>query len=92
MFVLFSRRRWIIIGPDDVELKHLRQVFSHLTEVKKSGTNSLARIVSGLKAFYKARLMQDEIEKNPLTLLEAPKKGRNLPIVLICRIEPWKMS
>lgn len=82
MFRSFLEEDGLSIGPDEVELKHLRQFLSHLTEVKKLEANSQARIVSGLKAFYKALLLQDEIEKNPLTLLEAPKIGRKLPNVL----------
>ena len=93
LFRSFLDVEGLSIGPDEVELKHLRQFLSHLTEDKKLEANSQARIVSGLKAFYKALLMQDEIEKNPLTLLEAPKIGRNCLMYSVCKkLMPWKMS
>jgi len=43
---------------------------------------SQARIISGLKAFYKFLLMEDLIDTDPTKLLESPKLGRKLPEVL----------
>ena len=43
---------------------------------------SQARILSGLKAFYKYMLMEDMLDTTPTELLEAPKIGRKLPEVL----------
>ncbi len=43
---------------------------------------SQARILSGIKAFYRFLLMDDQIEKDPTALLESPKLGRKLPEVL----------
>src|SRR5690606_32188042 len=41
-----------------------------------------ARILSGIKAFYKYLSIEDIIDENPTELLEAPKIGRKLPDVL----------
>ena len=41
-----------------------------------------ARILSGIKAFYKYLLLEDIIELNPTSLVEAPKMKRKLPAVL----------
>jgi integrase/recombinase XerD len=43
---------------------------------------SQARLISGIKAFYKYLLMEDLIENNPTELLEAPKLSRKIPEVL----------
>jgi len=43
---------------------------------------SQARIISGIKAFYKYCLMEQVVTKDPTTLLEAPKLKRALPDVL----------
>ncbi len=38
-----------------------------------------ARVISGIKAFYKYLLMENIIQDDPTTLLEGPKIGRKLP-------------
>lgn len=43
---------------------------------------SQARILSGLKSFYKYLLYENLINNDPLALIEAPKVGRKLPDVL----------
>ena len=43
---------------------------------------SQARIISGLKAFFKYLLLEDLIENDPSNLLESPRLGRKLPEVL----------
>ncbi len=43
---------------------------------------SQARIVSGLKMFFKYLKMEGYIDKNPTLLLETPRLGRHLPTVL----------
>ena len=43
---------------------------------------SQARILSGLKAFYKYLMMEDIIDNSPAELIESPKIGRKLPEVL----------
>jgi integrase/recombinase XerD len=43
---------------------------------------SQARIISGIRTFYKYCLLEDITKKDPSTLLEAPKLTRHLPDVL----------
>ncbi|HEX5554154.1 MAG TPA: site-specific tyrosine recombinase XerD [Chitinophagaceae bacterium] len=45
-------------------------------------TTSQARIISGIKSFYKYLLMEEVVTQNPAELLEAPKLSRKLPEVL----------
>ena len=44
--------------------------------------SSQARILSGIKSFFKYLLMEDEIKSDPSELLEAPKIQRKLPDTL----------
>ena len=43
---------------------------------------SQARILSGLKAFYKYLILEGIIKQSPLELIEGPRLGKKLPIVL----------
>ncbi len=46
------------------------------------GTYSQARIISGIRAFFKYLDLENSIETDPSELLESPKLGRKLPDVL----------
>lgn len=61
-----------------VEKKHLVEFINWINELVLSPT-SQARIISGIKAFYKYLLMEDLITQNPTELIESPKLGRKLP-------------
>jgi integrase/recombinase XerD len=43
---------------------------------------SQARIISGVRAFYKFLVMEDSLVESPADFLEPPKTGRKLPVVL----------
>lgn len=43
---------------------------------------SLARMLSGVRSFYRFLLLEGYIKKNPAELLESPKRGKHLPEVL----------
>lgn len=65
----------------EVTLDHLQNFVAHIHKVGL-GDYSQARIVSGLRAFYKYMLMEELTDKNPAELLESPKVKRALPDVL----------
>jgi integrase/recombinase XerD len=44
--------------------------------------SSQARVLSGVKSFYKYLLIEDIIKNDPAELLESPKKQRKLPVTL----------
>lgn len=67
--------------PGDIELVTLREFLRWITELGMT-TTSQARILSGIKAFYKYLLMEDLVVKNPAELLESPKLKRKLPVYL----------
>lgn len=67
--------------PQEVNLSTLREFLRWITELGMTAT-SQARILSGIKAFYKYLMLEDMITKNPAELLESPKLKRKLPEVL----------
>ena len=66
---------------DDLDYSHLKDFISWINKMGLSA-RSQARIISGIKAFYKYLLLEDIVSKNPTELLESPKIGRKLPDVL----------
>ncbi len=46
------------------------------------GATTQARIISGLRTFFKYLILENEIKKNPAELIESPKTSRKLPDVL----------
>lgn len=69
------------VSPLSVTAKHLQAFLQHINELGMSAY-SQARILSGLKAFYKYLLFEELIEKDPTALIEGPKIGRKLPDTL----------
>jgi integrase/recombinase XerD len=61
--------------------KHLQGFLQYINELGMSA-HSQARILSGIKAFYKYLLFEELVEKDPTTLIEGPKLGRKLPDTL----------
>lgn len=66
---------------EEVELSDLQSFLASLYDEDMSA-RSQARIISGLKSFYKFMLYERRIAHDPTELLEAPKIGRHLPEVL----------
>jgi integrase/recombinase XerD len=69
------------INPENIVLKDLRQFINWVNELGMI-PSSQARILSGIKAFYKYMLMEDIIKSDPSELLESPKITRKLPDTL----------
>jgi integrase/recombinase XerD len=68
-------------NPSELQLKDLQHFLKWIHELGMSST-SQARIISGIKAFYKYCLLEDISKTDPTTLLEAPKLKRALPDTL----------
>jgi len=68
-------------NPPELKLKDLQHFLKWIGELGMSST-SQARIISGIRAFYKYCLLEDISKTDPTTLLEAPKTKRILPDVL----------
>ena len=69
------------INPESITLTDLRQFVVWATELGMI-PSSQARILSGIKSFYKYLLMEDLIKSDPSELLESPKIQRKLPDTL----------
>jgi integrase/recombinase XerD len=68
-------------SPAEVHLKDLQEFLAYLSQLD-IGEASQARMVSGLRAFYKYCLLEQISTTNPTELLELPKLSRKLPDVL----------
>ena len=69
------------VSPLSITSKHLQGFLQHINELGMSAY-SQARILSGLKSFFKYLLFEELIEKDPTSLIEGPKIGRKLPDTL----------
>lgn len=69
------------LAPEQVELHHLHSLIEQINELGMSAY-SQARIISGIKAFFKYLHFEEYIKSDPSELLEAPKLGRKLPDTL----------
>ena len=61
--------------------KHLQGLLQYINELGMSAY-SQARILSGIKGFFKYLMFEELIEKDPTELIEGPKIGRKLPDTL----------
>jgi integrase/recombinase XerD len=68
-------------SPAEIELKDLQNFIRWVAELGMT-PSSQARIISGIKAFYKYCALEKITETDPTALLEAPKLKRALPDVL----------
>ncbi len=69
------------LNPDAFSLTDLRLFINWINELGII-PSSQARILSGIKSFYKYLLVEDIIKNDPAELLESPKKQRKLPDTL----------
>ena len=80
-FVQYLEIQQINSPPGEVNLSLLQDFLKWLNELGLD-VRSQARLVSGIKAFYKYLLVEDLLQKDPTELLEAPRLNRKIPEVL----------
>jgi integrase/recombinase XerD len=68
-------------SPEEIELTHLEEFLKWISGLGMTST-SQARIISGLKSFYKFCSQEQITQTDPTALLEAPKLPRHLPDTL----------
>jgi integrase/recombinase XerD len=66
---------------EDLETTDIQEYIYHLNDLNMA-VRSQARIISGLRAFFKYLIIEDVITEDPSDLIDAPKLGRKLPEVL----------
>jgi integrase/recombinase XerD len=69
------------IIPEKITYPDLQEFLVWVNELGMSA-RSQARILSGVRTFYKYLLLDDIIDTDPTKLVESPKIGRKLPTVL----------
>lgn len=69
------------LRPQDVTFEDLQGCVQWIAQLGMTAS-SQARVISGLKAFYRFLLLEDMTREDPTQLLEAPKILRKLPDVL----------
>jgi len=69
------------INPLHMKLSNL-EAFIHWLQQFQINPQSQARILSGIRAFYKYLLMEDLLDDDPTELLEGPRLRRKIPDVL----------
>ncbi|PWT95357.1 MAG: site-specific tyrosine recombinase XerD [Bacteroidetes bacterium] len=77
----FLQDQNLLKNPEEITLANLQQFVKWIAELGMS-SSSQARIISGLKGFYKYCLTERISTKDPTSLLEAPKLKRSLPDIL----------
>jgi integrase/recombinase XerD len=79
--VQFFEVHGLNVSPEKVEPEHLKGLVKWAAELGMLPT-SQARMISGLRAFYKYLLLENIINTDPCDQLDAPKLGRKLPDTL----------
>lgn len=74
----FLNSNLLNVSPEKLTLEHLQDFIKWINEEGMSA-RSQARIISGIKAFYKYLLLENLVTDDPTELLQAPKIGRKLP-------------
>ncbi|TKB97562.1 site-specific tyrosine recombinase XerD [Pedobacter cryophilus] len=69
------------VNPLNLQAQDLKDLIQWINELGMLAT-SQARLISGIKAFYKYLILEDLIKSDPSALIEAPKTVRKLPDVL----------
>ncbi len=68
-------------SPVSLTAKNIQGFLQYINELGISA-HSQARMLSGIKAFYKYLVYEELVEKDPTELIEGPKLGRKLPDTL----------
>lgn len=69
------------VSPAELQLEDLRLFIRWIAELGLHAS-SQARILSGIKSFFRYCLLEQILSKDPTLLLEAPKRKRSLPDTL----------
>ncbi len=77
----FVELRFAGTHPEGITYRQLQGFLKFLNELGMSA-HSQARILSGVKGFFKYLLFEERMDKDPTALLEGPRLGRRLPDTL----------
>jgi len=78
MVVQFLQYKDYDLMPEQMKFGQYTEFITWVAELGMSpGTQ--ARVISGVRAFYKYLLMENLVTEDPMSLIEGPKLGRKLP-------------
>ncbi len=80
-FTLFEETHLKKASPSDVSISELQAFIKEINKLGL-GARTQARIISGIKAFFKFMVLEGIISDDPASLLEGPRPGRKLPDTL----------
>jgi integrase/recombinase XerD len=69
------------LSPEMIELHHFQDFLKWINELGMTARTQ-ARVISGIKGFYKYLLLENITATDPTEMLESPKIGRKLPNTL----------
>lgn len=67
--------------PQNISTSQIEEFLTYLTSIQMS-TFSQARILSGIKAFFRFLALEEMLDQDPSAVIESPKLGRKLPDTL----------
>jgi integrase/recombinase XerD len=79
--IMYCEIMGLTIKPEEVTPVLLNEFLAWAGELGMN-PRSQSRLVSGIKSFFRYLLIDEKITSNPAELLESPKSGRKLPVVL----------
>lgn len=68
-------------NPVEITFNDIRDFLSEYSR-HNNNPRSQSRLLSGIRAFYKYLLLENLISENPASLVDSPKTGLKLPVVL----------
>ncbi len=77
----FSESRDDGRGPEAISYSDLKEFLVWFSE-RYDNSRTQARVISGIRAFYKFMLIEGAIDESPASLIESPRMGVKLPQVL----------
>ncbi|MBN2275840.1 MAG: site-specific tyrosine recombinase XerD [Bacteroidales bacterium] len=81
MLISFLQLQSLSLTPEEVDYQHLKDFIFWLNNLGIS-PRSQARVISGMKSFFRYLIIEESITKDPTELLDTPRLGRRLPEVL----------
>lgn len=81
MLAYYMSQEHTSVPLDGLSLQHLQGFLQYVNEMDLSA-NSQARVISGVRSFFRFLLLEEIIKEDPTDLLEAPKLKRALPVFL----------
>lgn len=78
LLVSFLSKEHVGIALNEIKLPHLQSFLQFIHEIALA-PGSQARVISGIKAFFRYLLLEEVVAKDPTELLQTPKQPRKLP-------------